>query len=169
VPLLRYFRDLDTAEEALQEACLRALKSWPRNGPPRDRRRWLIMVAATRRSMRCAAAPADRIGRTRRRCPIWMTPKTKSSSGSTAAITADDVLRLLFICCHPDLRRRTSAARAADRLRTLGRADRARLRRRQAAMEQRITRAKARIAKGDVAFETPAPSSGQSASPPSRR
>jgi RNA polymerase sigma-70 factor (ECF subfamily) len=42
--LLRYFRDLDTAEEAFQEACLRALKSWPRNGPPRDAAAWLIMV-----------------------------------------------------------------------------------------------------------------------------
>ena len=34
--LLRYFRDLDTAEEAFQEACLRALQKWPVNGPPRD-------------------------------------------------------------------------------------------------------------------------------------
>jgi RNA polymerase sigma-70 factor (ECF subfamily) len=42
--LLRYFRDLDTAEEAFQEACLRALKSWPKNGPPRDTAAWLIMV-----------------------------------------------------------------------------------------------------------------------------
>ena len=32
--LLRYFRDLDVAEEAFQEACLRALKNWPANGPP---------------------------------------------------------------------------------------------------------------------------------------
>ena len=32
--LLRYFRDLDTAEEAFQEAALRALKSWLANGPP---------------------------------------------------------------------------------------------------------------------------------------
>ena len=31
--LLRYFRDLDLAEEAFQDACLRALKSWPQNGP----------------------------------------------------------------------------------------------------------------------------------------
>lgn len=31
--LLRYFRDLDTAEEAFQAACLRALKTWPVNGP----------------------------------------------------------------------------------------------------------------------------------------
>jgi len=29
--LLRYFRDLDTAEEAFQDACLRALKNWPQN------------------------------------------------------------------------------------------------------------------------------------------
>ena len=42
--LLRYFRNLDMAEEAFQEACLRALKSWPRNGPPRDTAAWLIMV-----------------------------------------------------------------------------------------------------------------------------
>src|SRR3546814_16664778 len=34
--MLRYFRDLDRAEEAFQEACLRALKHWPQNGPPRD-------------------------------------------------------------------------------------------------------------------------------------
>src|ERR1700687_741547 len=42
--LLRYFRDLDTAEEAFQEACLRALRHWPRNGPPRDPTSWLILV-----------------------------------------------------------------------------------------------------------------------------
>ena len=35
--LLRYFRDLDVAEEAYQDACLRALRSWPQNGPPRMR------------------------------------------------------------------------------------------------------------------------------------
>jgi RNA polymerase sigma-70 factor, ECF subfamily len=42
--LLRYFRDLDTAEEAYQEACLKALKNWAVNGPPRDATSWLIMV-----------------------------------------------------------------------------------------------------------------------------
>jgi RNA polymerase sigma-70 factor (ECF subfamily) len=45
--LLRYFRDLDAAEEAFQEACLRALRTWPQNGPPRDAAAWLIMVART--------------------------------------------------------------------------------------------------------------------------
>src|SRR5471032_286366 len=42
--LLRYFRDLDTAEEAFQDACLRALQAWPRNWPPRDPTAWLILV-----------------------------------------------------------------------------------------------------------------------------
>src|ERR1700761_9031779 len=42
--LLRYFRDLDIAEEAFQDACLRALKSWPKNGPPRNPAAWLILV-----------------------------------------------------------------------------------------------------------------------------
>ena len=61
--LLRYFRDLDTAEEAFQEACLRALKTWPQNGPPRDPTAWLVLVGrnvaidATRRHGRQAPLP----------------------------------------------------------------------------------------------------------------
>jgi len=61
--LTRYFRDLDTAEEAFQEACLRALKTWPLNGPPRDPAAWLIMVArnsaidATRHRSKQVALP----------------------------------------------------------------------------------------------------------------
>src|SRR4249920_1067048 len=42
--LLRCFRDMDRAEEAFQDACLRALKSWPEKGPPRDPTAWLILV-----------------------------------------------------------------------------------------------------------------------------
>ena len=34
--LLRHFRNLDLAEEAFQDACLRALNTWPKNGPPRE-------------------------------------------------------------------------------------------------------------------------------------
>ena len=63
--LLRYFRDLDTAEEAFQEACLRALQSWPRNGPPRDPKAWLILVGrnaaldGVRRRGRLAPLPPE--------------------------------------------------------------------------------------------------------------
>src|SRR5436305_14964700 len=63
--LLRYCRNLDTAEEAFQEACLRALKHWPQNGPPRDPAAWLIFVGrnlaidAVRRRSREEALPSD--------------------------------------------------------------------------------------------------------------
>src|SRR5205823_5768380 len=56
--LLRYFRNLDLAEEAFQEACLRALKTWPQNGPPRDPAAWLILVGRN--------VTLDRTRRTRR-------------------------------------------------------------------------------------------------------
>src|SRR6478735_7870314 len=42
--LLRYFRNLDTAEEAFQEACLRALQAWPQKGFPADPTAWLVTV-----------------------------------------------------------------------------------------------------------------------------
>src|SRR4249920_1526846 len=42
--LLRYFRDLDTAEEAFQEASLRALQTWPQKGFPVDPTAWLVTV-----------------------------------------------------------------------------------------------------------------------------
>ena len=63
--LLRYFRDMDAAEEAFQEACLRALKSWPQKGPPRDPTAWLILVGrnaavdAFRKSSRNTALPPE--------------------------------------------------------------------------------------------------------------
>lgn len=64
--LLRYFRDLDTAEEAFQDACLRALKNWPQNGPPRDPAAWLIFVGrnsgidAVRKRSKQTAMPGAR-------------------------------------------------------------------------------------------------------------
>ena len=81
--LLRYFRDLDLAEEAFQEACLRALKTWPKNGPPRDAAAWLIMVGRnagidqTRRTRRQTALP-DEDG-----FPTSTTPSRRWPSAST--------------------------------------------------------------------------------------
>ena len=87
--LLRYFRDLDTAEEAFQDACLRALKNWPRNGPPRDPAAWLILVGRNaaidevRRRKQAGAAAAGRADLRPRRCRGERWP-----SGSTARTTA---------------------------------------------------------------------------------
>jgi len=154
--LLRYFRDLDTAEEAFQNACLRALKSWPQNGPPRDPAAWLIMVGRN--------VAIDDLRRSRRQAPL---PEDEAISDLDDAEEQlaerldgshyrDDILRLLFICCHPDLpatQQIALALRIVSGL-TVKQIARAFLVS-EAAMEQRITRAKARVAGADVPFETP--------------
>ena len=153
--MLRYFRDLDLAEEAFQEACLRALKSWPQNGPPRDPTAWLVLVGrnaavdATRRHGRQAPLPDHDI----------------AAEGDAEADMAerldeqhyrDDVLRLLFICCHPELPATQQIALALRIVSGLGVAQIARaFLVSESAMEQRITRAKSRIAHARVPFETP--------------
>jgi RNA polymerase sigma-70 factor, ECF subfamily len=154
--LLRYFRDLDTAEEAFQEACLRALQNWPRNGPPRDPASWLILVGrnaaldGVRRRGRLDPLPADEaisdLGDVE-------TPLAERLDGSQYR---DDVLRLLFICCHPELPATQQIALALRIVSGLTVAQIARaFLASEAAIEQRITRAKARIVRADVPFETP--------------
>ena len=156
--LLRYFRDLDTAEEAFQDACLRALKSWPMKGPPRDPTAWLILVGrnaaldGARRQRRITALPPE--GEISDLDDVE-SPLAERLDG---AHYRDDVLRLLFICCHPglpDTQRIALALRIVSGL-SVGQIARAFLVS-DAAMEQRITRAKARIAKAQVPFESPGP------------
>src|SRR5436190_8055242 len=156
--LLRYFRNLDTAEEAYQNACLRALKTWPENGPPRDPAAWLIMVGRN--------VAIDEVRRHRKQESL---PEEQAISDLDDAEDAlaerldgshyrDDILRLMFICCHPDLPPSQQIALALRivsglSVRQIAKAFLVG----EAAMEQRITRAKARIAKADVRFETPGP------------
>jgi RNA polymerase sigma-70 factor (ECF subfamily) len=156
--LLRYFRDLDTAEEAYQEACLRALKTWPANGPPRDAAAWLIFVGRNvaidqvRRSSRTDALPDEE------QLSDLEDVETPMAERLDGAHYRDDILRLLFICCHPDL---PATQQIALALRIVSGLSVKQIARAflvsEAAMEQRITRAKARIAKAEVAFEAPGP------------
>ena len=145
--LLRYFRDMDRAEEAFQEACLRALKNWPENGPPRDPTAWLILVGrnaaldGVRKEARNTALPPDDVISD---LDDVESPMAERLDGSQYR---DDVLRLLFICCHPDLpatQQIALALRIVSGL-TVSQIARAFLVS-DAAMEQRITRAKQRIA-----------------------
>ncbi len=156
--LLRYFRDLDLAEEAFQEACLRALRSWPANGPPRDAAAWLAFVGRN-----------VAIDTVRRRARLTPLPPEEALSDLGDAETdlaerldgadyRDDVLRLLFVCGHPELPATQQIALALRivsglSVRQIARAFLVS----EAAMEQRITRAKARIAQAGVPFETPGP------------
>ncbi len=154
--LLRYFRDLDTAEEAFQEACLRALRTWPINGPPRDPAAWLILVGRNsaldhvRRRSKQEELPSEDILSNLEDAEAETVRRLDDSH------YRDDVLRLLFICCHPELpatQQIALALRVVSGL-TVKEIARAFLVG-ESAMEQRITRAKRRIAAADVPFETP--------------
>ena len=154
--LLRYFRDLDRAEEAFQEACLRALKTWPVNGPPRDPAAWLILVGRnfaldeTRRFRRTEELPPEDMISDRDDAESDLAERLDS------AHYRDDVLRLLFVCCHPDL---PATQQIALALRIVSGLTVAQIARAflvsESAMEQRITRAKSRIARAAVPFEAP--------------
>jgi len=156
--LLRYFRDMDAAEEAFQDACLRALKSWPRNGPPRDPAAWLILVGrnaaidAVRKSSRNAPLPPEEL------LSDLEDAEARAVERLDGSHYRDDVLRLLFICCHPDLPATQQIALALRIVSGLSVREIARaFVVGEAAMEQRITRAKARIGTGDAPFEAPGP------------
>jgi RNA polymerase sigma-70 factor (ECF subfamily) len=156
--LLRYFRDLDTAEEAFQDACLRALNNWPKNGPPRDPAAWLIMVGrnaaldGVRKRSRQTELPDEAI------LSDLGDAEERAADHIDESHYRDDVLRLLFICCHPDL---PATQQVALALRIVSGLSVKQIARAflvsEAAMEQRITRAKRVIADGEVEFETPGP------------
>lgn len=154
--LLRYFRNLDTAEEAFQEASLRAIRTWPDKGPPRDTIAWLIFVGRN--------SGVDALRKTRHN--VALPPEdVLSDTGDAEAEMAerldgehyrDDILRLLFVCCHPDLPANQQIALALRvvagvPLRQVARAFLVS----ETAMEQRLTRAKARIAAHTVPFDPP--------------
>jgi len=154
--LLRYFRNLDQAEEAFQEACLRALKSWPKNGPPRDPAAWLILVGRNaaiddvRRRSRNQALPPDEVISDLEDAEAGLAERLDS------AHYRDDVLRLLFICCHPDLPATQQIALALRIVSGLTVKEIARaFLVSESAMEQRITRAKRRVAEARVPYEAP--------------
>ena len=104
--LVRRGADFATAEDAVQEALVRALSAWA-DGPPTDPRGWLVTVAwrVFLDSTRSDAARRDREFRFDTAPP----PGVISS--------ADDTLRLYFLCAHPDL---TSPSAVALTLRAVG-------------------------------------------------
>jgi RNA polymerase sigma-70 factor, ECF subfamily len=154
--LLRYFGDLDVAEEAFQEACLKALEKWPQNGPPRDPAAWLIMVGrnsgidAVRRRRKEKALPAEE------KLSDLEDAEPKVAERLDEAHYRDDVLRLLFVCCHPELPATQQIALALRLVCGLSVKQVARgFLVSEAAMEQRITRGKRQVSAANLPLETP--------------
>lgn len=154
--LLRWFRDLDAAEEAFQEASLRAVRTWPQNGPPRDPAAWLIFVG------RNAGVDAARRGRKLTPLPDEAAISDLGDAEADAAERLDgadyrdDILRLLFVCAHPELKATEQVALALRIVSGLSVKQVARaFLVSESAMEQRITRAKRRIAQAGLSYEVP--------------
>lgn len=152
--LTRQFRDVDLAEEAFSLSCLRAIQVWPDKGLPDDPFAWLLVVARN--------AGLDLLRR-RSREQVYV---EDAALQPTETVTAepldpgelrDDVLRLLFICCHPDLTARDQSALA---LKVVVGLDVSAIARaflvNPKAMEQRLTRARRVVGQADVPFESPA-------------
>jgi RNA polymerase sigma-70 factor (ECF subfamily) len=102
---MRLTRSLPDAEDAVQEAIVRALETWPERGRPESAEAWLITVARN--------AYRDRARRTAREDlhpePLevlaQMSPWVRVAVGEPEVVRGwkDDLLRLLFACCHPAL------------------------------------------------------------------
>jgi RNA polymerase sigma-70 factor (ECF subfamily) len=161
--LTRTFGSLQLAEDAVQEAALAALRTWPQSGVPRDPRAWLLVTARNKALdivRREAARPAKEIAASHsapERAPdiaeavIDMTQEAGS--------VRDDILRLIFTCCHPAL---SPEARVALSLRTLAGLDVAAIARAfgvpEQTMAKRLVRARQKIAAARIPYKVPADS-----------
>lgn len=133
--LVRRGADFASAEDAVQEALIRALATWPAD-PPRDPRAWLI-AAAWHKFVDAARSDASRRGR---EVAYDLTP------GPGPVPATDDTLRLYFLCAHPSLPVNSAVAltlRAVGGLTTRQIATAYLVP--EATMAQRISRAKRRI------------------------
>ncbi|WP_433290833.1 RNA polymerase sigma factor [Actinoplanes sp. CA-030573] len=133
--LVRRGADFASAEDAVQEALIRALETWPAD-PPRDPKAWLVAVA-WRKFVDAARADASRRGR----------ELAVTAAAVDAPVPAtDDTLRLYFLCAHPSL---PSSAAVALTLRAVGglttRQIAAAYLVPEATMAQRISRAKRKL------------------------
>ncbi|WP_181274623.1 RNA polymerase sigma factor [Brevibacterium oceani] len=138
--------DFATAEDAVQDALIEALRTWPED-PPRDRRGWLVTVA-WRKFLDIIRAEDSRTRREERVVAAALAaPVTSAEPGAHGARNADDTLDLYFLCAHPRLRPASAVAltlRAVGGLTTKQIAEAYMVP--EATMAQRISRAKATIA-----------------------
>jgi RNA polymerase sigma-70 factor (ECF subfamily) len=146
--------DFDLAEDAVQEAFVKAVARWPIEGVPANPAGWITLTARN--------SAIDRLRRDRR-----YTEKLRelerlgggdaAAPGADAGAIPDDRLRLFFTCCHPAL---AIEARVALTLRTLGGLSTPEIARAfmtsETAMQQRLVCAKRKIATAGIPYEVPA-------------
>ncbi len=147
---VRTTRDLDAAEEAVQDAYVQALRTWARDGVPDRPGAWLTTVARRR-----ALNATRRRTTLETRLPLLIEPEEAEVPEGDEI--PDDRLRLIFICCHPALSREAQVALTLRLVCGVATPDIAHaFLVTDTTMAARLTRAKKKIAAARIPFAVPA-------------
>lgn len=155
--LVRTTGSLELAEDAVQDAVMRALDVWPREGVPVEPRAWLTLTAR-RRAIDLLRRERVRGGKEAATAALLdlLKPADPEDRPLEDGVLRDDLLRLLFTCCHPSLSTQAQTALALRTLCGLTTAEVASaLLVSEPTMARRLTRVRRKIATAGIPYRVP--------------